>query len=152
MRGVSNNPIYSLFATPASFAPLFLRLSLVVIFFYHGAQKAFGWFGGEGWNATLQAWGAAEGANLSPVATASLIIAELVIPVFLMFGFLTRPTALFVVVLMIGELFYVAGEGGFLVLELPIMLLTAGLSLLFIGGGRLSIDRGISLNLLPTVG
>jgi putative oxidoreductase len=27
---------------------------LAVIFFTHGAQKMFGWFGGYGWNGTMQ--------------------------------------------------------------------------------------------------
>lgn len=33
---------------------LFLRLVLGATFFYHGAQKMFGWFGGHGWPATIQ--------------------------------------------------------------------------------------------------
>ena len=32
---------------------LILRLALAAVFFPHGAQKALGWFGGNGFSATL---------------------------------------------------------------------------------------------------
>src|SRR5258705_8229476 len=35
-------------------APIALRVPLGMIFFAHGAQKMFGWFGGYGWNGTMQ--------------------------------------------------------------------------------------------------
>src|SRR5436190_24133355 len=35
-------------------APTALRVPLGVIFFAHGAQKMFGWFGGYGWNGKMQ--------------------------------------------------------------------------------------------------
>lgn len=152
MRAVSNNPVYSLFATPATFAPLFLRLAVATIFFFHGAQKAFGWFGGEGWQASLETWSSPEGPGLPMAVTISLIVAELAIPFALVLGFLTRPAALLVVLIMGGELYYLSGGTTFEAVQLPLMILAAGLGLLFIGGGHLSVDRGISSNLLPYVG
>jgi len=149
---VSNNPVYLLFVTPGSLAPLFLRLSVAAIFFFHGAQKAFGWFGGDGWQRSIEAWGAASGPGLPVAVTISLIVAELIIPVSLVFGFLTRIAALAVVVIMVGELYYLSGSPTFDAVQLPMMILAAGLALFSFGGGRLSVDRGISANLLPYVG
>jgi putative oxidoreductase len=149
---VSNNPVYLLFVTPGSLAPLFLRLAMATIFFFHGAQKAFGWFGGEGWERSLEAWGAATGPGLPAAVTVTLIVAELLIPVSLLFGFLTRIAALAAVVIMAGELYYLSGSPTFDAIQLPMMILAAALALLFFGGGRLSVDRGISANLLPYVG
>jgi putative oxidoreductase len=149
---VSNNPVYLLFVTPRSLAPLFLRLAVATIFFYHGAQKAFGWFGGEGWQGTIEAWGAETGPGLPTAVTASLILAELLIPLSLVIGFLTRPAALGVVIIMVGELYYLSGSPAFQDLQLPLLLLANGLALFFIGAGRLSADRAISANLLPYVG
>ena len=34
-------------------APIALRVPLGVIFFAHGAQKMFGWFGGYGWHGMM---------------------------------------------------------------------------------------------------
>lgn len=149
---MSNNPVYLLFVTPGSLAPLFLRLSMATIFFFHGAQKAFGWFGGDGWQRSLEAWGAATGPGLPPAVTITLIVAELLIPLSLVFGFFTRIAALAAVVIMAGELYYLSGSPTFEAIELPMMILAASLALFFFGGGRLSVDRAISANLLPYVG
>lgn len=144
--------MYSFFATPATLAPFFLRLALATIFVFHGGQKAFGWFGGDGWHATIAAWGAASGPGLPAAVTTAFIAAELAIPVLLVPGFLTRLGGLAVIILMAGELFFVSGGTTFDAVQLPLMILSAGLALLFVGGGHLSIDRSLSRNLLPWVG
>lgn len=149
---MSNNPVYSLFATPATFAPFFLRMALTAVFFYHGSQKAFGWFGGDGWEATMALWTGAAGVHLPYAVVALLIVAELVAAVGLFFGFLTRLAGLCVFVIMAGALFYIHGGTTFDAVEYPLVLMAAGISLFFIGGGHLSIDRAISSNLLPYVG
>lgn len=149
---MSNNPVFLLFATPGSFAPLFLRLSVATIFFFHGAQKAFGWFGGDGWQHSIEAWSAANGPALPVAVTVTLIVAELLIPLALVLGFLTRIAAFASVVIMIGEIYYISGSPTFDAVQLPMMILAACLALLFFGGGNLSVDRSISANLLPYVG
>ena len=97
VRAVSNNPVYSFFATPGSFAPFFLRLALAVVSFYHGVQKTFGWFGGPGWNSTIALWTSADTYNLPYVLVALLLVVELAVCLALLFGFLTRLAALAVV-------------------------------------------------------
>ena len=42
-----------LYKTNLSFAPLLARLTLGLIMFPHGAQKALGWFGGYGFSGTM---------------------------------------------------------------------------------------------------
>jgi putative oxidoreductase len=149
---VSNNPVYSLFATPGSFAPFFLRLALATVFFYHGVQKTFGWFGGPGWNGTIALWTSAENYNLPYVLVGFLLVAELVVCLALLFGFLTRLAALVVVLMMGGVLIFVHEGMTFEAIEFPILLIAAGLSLMITGGGYFSMDRALSVNLLPQVG
>jgi len=47
------NPLPLLTQTNASFAPTAARLTLGVVMFPHGAQKALGWFGGHGYSGTM---------------------------------------------------------------------------------------------------
>jgi len=143
------NPVYSLFATPRSLGPFFLRLAVAVVFFYHGAQKAFGWFGGDGWQRTIALWSQADGATLSGTWVGVMIVSELAIALGLALGFFTRLAGLGVCLLVGGSLFYAQGGAGFEGLEYPLTLLACGLALAAMGGGRFSIDRGISDNILP---
>lgn len=149
---MSNNPVYSLFATPGSFAPFFLRMALAAVFFYHGSQKAFGWFGGDGWQATIELWAQAPGAHLPYVVMSVVIVAEVAAAIGLFLGFLTRLAGLSVFLIMGGALFYIHGGTTFDAVEYPLVLMAAGVALAFIGGGHLSVDRLISSNLLPVVG
>ncbi len=41
-----------LFGSPSSWAIIFVRVTLGVIFFAHGARKVLGWFGGYGLKGT----------------------------------------------------------------------------------------------------
>ena len=152
VRGVSNNPVYSFFATPGSFAPFFLRLALAAVSFYHGVQKTFGWFGGPGWNSTIALWTSAENYNLPYVVVALLLVTELAVCLALLFGFLTRLAAFAVVLIVGGILIFVQEGSTFEAVEFPILLIAAGLSLMITGGGHFSVDRAISVNLLPQVG
>ena len=149
---MSNNPVYSFFATPGSFAPFFLRLALAAVSFYHGVQKTFGWFGGPGWNSTIALWTSPENYNLPYVVVALLLVTELAVCLALLFGFLTRLAALAVVLIMGGILIFVHEGSTFEAVEFPILLIAAGLSLMITGGGHFSVDRAISVNLLPQVG
>jgi putative oxidoreductase len=152
VRAVSSNPVYSFFATPGSTAPLILRLALAAVFFYHGVQKTLGWFGGLGWNGTIELWTSADNYNLPYVVVAFLLVAELAICIALLLGFLTRLAALAVVLIMGGILIFVEEATTFDAIEFPILLIAAALSLMITGGGYFSMDRAISVNLLPQVG
>lgn len=149
-RPVANNPVFSLFSTPGTFAPFFLRMALTAVFFYHGAQKAFGWFGGDGWQKTIELWSGS--IHLSAIVVSVVIVVELAVALGLFLGFLTRIFGLCVFILMCGALFYVHGGTTFEAVEYPLVLMAAGIGLTFIGGGYLSVDRAVSSNLLPYVG
>ena len=148
---MTKNPVFLFFHSPGNVGPLILRLVLAGIFFYHGSQKAFGWFGGLGWQGTIESWTASLG--LPVVLGSSVILLELVVCLLLFLGFLTRLAGLGVVLIMTGALL-VLGRSTmvFSDLELPLLVWSAGLSILCLGGGALSVDRGISKNLLPIVG
>jgi putative oxidoreductase len=137
----------SLVATGDSFAPTFLRLALGVMILPHGLQKTVGWFGGYGFKGTM---GYLTGTVGAPWAFALLaILAESLGGLMLIAGVGTRVAALGV-----GGVMLVAaaqhwpngffmnwygnqkGEG----IEFHLLALGAVIALLFLGGGRLSVD------------
>ena len=123
------------------------------IFFFHGTQKALGWFGGVGWHGTIDAWTSAAGLGLPSLVAPVIMIFELIICAGLFLGLFTRLAGLGVVLVMSGALFAIGKTSPvFLDLELPLMVWSAGLALFCLGGGALSLDRAISKNLLPVVG
>lgn len=149
---MTRNPVYSFFHTPGSLGPCILRLTLSVIFGFHACRKIFGWFGGEGWTATLTAWTADSGYNLPYVVAAAVLLLEALAAVALFVGLFTRLAALTVAVIMGASMILLPTTAGFTDLEYPLALVAMGLALLFCGGGAFSMDRGISSSLLPDVG
>lgn len=146
---VSSNPIYDLFATQKSFGPFLLRLLLAAVFFLHGSQKAFGWFGGDGWTMTIETWSDPAGLNISPWLAGAAIITELLASLALFLGLFTRLAALGVVVVMAAAIYFVHSDLGLASVEYPFSLMVVAISLVFMGGGRGSMDRGISSLLMP---
>ena len=122
---------------------------LATIFFYHGGQKAFGLFGGPGWSGTLHNW---SGQGFSAGVAVAVMLTELLVTIAMLFGFLTRLASVGVMVVMTGALHYVHIAKGFDSSEFPLSILLVALALFFLGGGRLSIDRAISGQLLPSIG
>src|SRR4028118_221554 len=76
-----------------------LRLALGVIFLAHGSQKLFGWFGGNGFAATLDYFGAKLGIP-APLA-ALAILTEVAGGLAVILGVFTRTAALGLAVTMI---------------------------------------------------
>ena len=150
---VTNNPVFHFFHTPGNAGPLVLRMATASVFFFHGTQMALGWFGGVGWHQTIETWTSATGLGLPAVVAPLAMVSELVICVGLFLGLFTRLAGIGVVLVMsVALLAVVKSSPGFLDFEFPLMVWAAGLALLCIGGGALSIDRAISKNLLPAVG
>jgi len=137
--------------TEPSFAFVFLRLSLAITFFAHGSQHAFGWFGGKGIRGQLALW---EKQFSIPAALGSFgIFIECACSLAMMFGFLTRPSALGIAVFIGVALFKAHWRHGYFVhgsgekgtgVEYSLTLLLVALALVVGGGGSLSVDLLLS--------
>jgi putative oxidoreductase len=79
-----------LFYTDSGIAGLLLRLTLAVVMFPHGAQKALGWFGGRGFAPTVASFTTS---GIPPVLALLVIVTEFLGPLGLAAGLLTRVVA-----------------------------------------------------------
>src|SRR4051794_17128803 len=77
-----------LFSTTDSAAPLLLRLFLAFVLFPHGAQKLFGWFGGYGFEGTMQYFTGT--VRLPWIVGFLVILIEVFGPIALVLGFAVR--------------------------------------------------------------
>lgn len=78
-----------------------------------------------------------------------IYVGEVLAPVLLMLGFLTRPAALIIAVTMAMSIWLAYGVDGFgfgkhggLLIELNLLYMVGGLTLFFAGGGRFGVGRG----------
>lgn len=137
--------------TDNSISPLFLRLALGAVMFAHGSQKVLGLFGGPGFEKTIQMF---SGINFPLWLTLFLMFIEFFGSLGLIFGLLTRPSALGIgtaisVCAYMNHLkngFFMnwmgqqKGEG----FEFHLLVVAICLALIFKGGGLISIDRMFS--------
>ncbi len=143
-----------LLKTSGNFTELVARVMLGVVFFPHGAQKALGWFGGYGFQATLGFL--TEKAGLPAVLALLVIAAEFLGSLGLIFGFLTRLSAFGIFCVMAGAAATVhwnvgffmnwagsmpAGKEGF---EFHLLAMALAFCVMVRGAGPLSIDRALA--------
>lgn len=135
--------------TDDSISLFVLRVLLALVFFPHGAQKIFGWFGGSGFSATLSFF--VDKAGIPMFLAVLAIMAETVGVLALFAGLFTRVAALGIAVNMIvcaagnhlKNGFFMnwmgnqSGEG----FEFHILAVAISLALIISGGGRWSLDR-----------
>lgn len=125
-----------------------MRLILGIIFLGHGGQKAMGWFGGHGWNATMQVFTGMM--HFQAFFAACAILAEFVGGILLIIGFLSRLAALAIAINMMVAILKVHLHNGLLGgpqgagFEYPLALLALCILIIMKGGGALSIDRLIA--------
>jgi putative oxidoreductase len=130
-------------------ALLILRLSLAIVLWPHGAQKALGLFGGPGLAGTVQGLSGHFGL---PVILVYLIIAlEFLGPVALVLGILTRLVALGIAIDMACAAFLVHLPNGFFMnftgqqkgegIEYFIYAVGIALALVIAGPGRIALAR-----------
>jgi putative oxidoreductase len=140
----------SITKTEKSLSALPLRLISGLIFSAHGAQKLFAWFGGYGLAGTGQ-W--MESIGLAPGYLMALMAgsAEFFGGLFLIFGFLTRPTSFILAVTMIVAIFTVHIDNGLFMsnngYEFGLALFAMSISLMFSGAGKLSLDNAVAQRL-----
>jgi len=129
--------------TEQSLITLPLRIIAGIIFVAHGGQKLFAWFGGYGLDGTGQ-W--MDSIGLSPGYLMALMAgsAEFFGGLFLIVGFLTRPTSFVLTVLLIIAIFSFHINNGLFMsnngYEFGLSLLAITLALFIQGGGKHSID------------
>jgi putative oxidoreductase len=140
-----------LFRTYSSWAPVFARLALGVIFFAHGAQKLLGLFGGPGMSNAIQFFAQS---GIPPFLAVVAILTEFFGGIALIIGFLTRIAAIGLAIDMLVAIYKVHLSNGFFLnwynvpnkghgFEYNLALIGLALSLLVWGAGNLSIDQVI---------
>jgi len=140
------------FATYGSWSHLVVRLGLGVVFFAHGAQKVLGWFEGPGLRGTINGF---KGLGIPPAATVIAALIEFLGGLAMITGFLVRPAALGLIVVMLVAVAKVHAQHGFFLnwfntpgkghgWEFNLALIAMALSILIGGAGAFSIDRLIA--------
>jgi putative oxidoreductase len=137
-----------LLRTDEAFSSLILRLMLATVFFPHGAQKVFGWFGGPGFSGTLV--GFTDKAGIPWVLALMAVMAEFLGPPALAAGLLTRLAAFGLVVNMVVCALMNHVKNGFFMnwfgnqpgegFEYHLLVVAIGIALMIQGGGKWSLD------------
>jgi putative oxidoreductase len=141
--------------TYPSWSHLVVRVALGIVFVAHGGQKVFGWFGGHGLRATVEGF---KGMGVPPAAAALDAFTEFFGGLALVIGFLARPAAVGIIVIMLVAIAKVHGRHGFFInfagtpgkghgWEFNFVLIAMALSILIGGAGVLSVDRALWLAL-----
>jgi putative oxidoreductase len=136
--------------TYPSWSLLIVRVVLGVIFFAHGAQKVFGCFGGPGLKGTIAYFKQAMGIPAGATVLAALI--ECFGGLAMLAGFLVRPAALGLIMVMLVAVAKVHWTNGFFLnmsmtpgkghgYEFNLALIGMALAVLVGGAGRYSVDR-----------
>jgi putative oxidoreductase len=136
------------FGTYPSWSHLIVRLGLGVVFFAHGAQKVFGWFGGYGLTQTVAGF---RQMHIPAAATVAAACIECFGGLAMIVGLLARPVALGLIVVMLVAIKKVHSRHGFFLnwslaqgkghgFEFNLALIAMALSILIGGAGALSID------------
>jgi putative oxidoreductase len=121
-------------------ALLFMRLPVGAVFFAHGAQKAFGWFGGPGFQNVVEMMSK----TYPPIVAYLVSFGEVAAGLGLIFGFLTRIAAAGMFIEMLGAVTLVHWKAGFFSqnkgFEFPLTLCLVSLAILLLGPGAFSLD------------
>jgi putative oxidoreductase len=129
-----------------------LRVVLGIVFFFHGAQKMLGWFGGNGFSGTMQYFTGPMG--IPAVFAFLAIAAEFFGSLGLIIGFLSRIAAFGILVNMLVAIFKVHLPNGFFMnwtgaqkgegFEYHLLAIVIALAIIVRGAGVLSVDYSLS--------
>jgi putative oxidoreductase len=129
-----------------------LRVVLGIVFFFHGAQKMLGWFGGNGFSGTMQYFTGPMG--IPAVFAFLAIAAEFFGGLGLIVGFLSRIAAFGILVNMVVAIFKVHLPNGFFMnwtgaqkgegFEYHLLVIVIALAIIVKGAGALSVDYALS--------
>jgi len=136
-------------ATKGNFGPTIIRIVLGLVLFPHGAQKLLGWFGGAGFENTMDMF--TEALGIPWLIGLLVIILESIGPVLIIIGLGSRLVALAIVVEFTIIIFLAHIQNGFFMnwtgqqmgegFEYHLLVIGIALSLLISGSGRMSVDR-----------
>lgn len=137
-----------LFATDNSYSWLILRVVLGIVILAHGMQKTFGWFGGSGWEQSMNYFTGQVGL---PAALAVLVILiESLGALLLIMGFAGRINAFLIGVVMLGAFFINHRHNGFYMnwygnkpgegFEYDLLVWAIAVVITINGSGKFSID------------
>lgn len=127
---------------------LMSRCTVAIVMFAHGAQKLFGWFGGFGFEGTMQFFTQTMGL---PYALAlSIILLESAGMLFLLAGLFTQYVSASVIAIMLGAIFTVHLPNGFFMnwngtltgegFEMHMLIITLAFINMMYEGGKISIE------------
>lgn len=125
---------------------LLLRVVLGIVFIAHGAQKLLGWFGGHGLEGTV---GFMATMGIPAFLAYIAIFTEFFGGLAVLFGLLTRPAALGILITMLVAIFKVHLAGGFFApngIEYQLTLAVISLTIFLLGAGKYSIDNQLFKN------
>jgi putative oxidoreductase len=141
-----------LLATTPDHATLILRLMLGFVFFHHGAQKALGWYGGNGFSGTMGFF--TQQMGIPAVFAFLAIAAEFLGALGLLVGFLTRVAAFGIGCVMAVAMLMVHKQHGFFMnwygnqagegYEYHLLAIAIAAALMIRGGGLLSVDGALA--------
>jgi len=143
----------NLIATDDDVASLILRVVTGIVFFAHGAQLALGWFGGNGFTATMQVF--TQNMHIPTVFAFLAIMAQFLGSLGLIVGLLTRVAAFGIGVVMLVATVMVHFPVGFFMnwfgnqkgegYEYHLLAIAIAVALMIKGGGKASIDRALTV-------
>ena len=120
---------------------LLIRLAPGIVFFVHGAQKVFGWFGGHGLAVTVEGMSKA---GMPSIVAYLVSFGELLAGLGLIVGLLTRIAAAGMFIEMLGAVLIVHMKYGFFAehrgFEYPLTLCLVCLGVVLAGPGAYSLD------------
>jgi putative oxidoreductase len=153
---LGDNMLLQILATDSNWVPTLARIILGVIFFAHGSQKVFGWFGGHGLRQTLRTM--TESVGLPTIIALAAVGAEFVGGAALILGFLGRISALGIVVNMLAAIFMVHGKYGLFMnwfgdrkghgIEYHLLAIALAIVIIAKGSGAFSLDLLLSSRIL----
>lgn len=135
-----------------NYAALLVRLTLGIVMFPHGAQKALGCFGGPGFQGTMNVF--TQNMGIPAIFAFLAIVAEFLGSIGLITGCLTRVSAFGIACVMVVAVLMVHGQHGFFMnwygaqqgegFEYHLFAIGISAALMMRGGGAWSVDALLS--------
>nr|WP_318540879.1 DoxX family protein [Terribacillus saccharophilus] len=126
-----------------SIAILLIRILLGLTFIGHGLQKTVGWFGGNGWNKTVESFG---NMKLKPprLMAFSAALCEIGGGLLLALGLLTPLASILIIAAMVAAIITVTGRNGYWITnngaEYNILIIMVSIAIIIVGPGIYSLD------------